>query len=138
MANNFTNISKTNNDIIQLLTFVEVNIRIYRSKIYDIYRSRSRGKYHISWNDRSLYYTFKILFLYLFKQIQPVRKTLYGPVGILYGPPWFQIRIRRPDGFCCLFSKSRLEGSPACPRLNLSRLWMAKMPNQQIIQPSML
>ena len=25
------------NNIIQLLTFVEVNIRIYRSKIYDIY-----------------------------------------------------------------------------------------------------
>jgi len=43
--------------IIQLLTFVEVNIRIYRSKIYDIYRGRSRGKYniHVSWNDRSLY-----------------------------------------------------------------------------------
>ena len=40
-------------DIIQLLTFVEVNIRIYRSKIYDICRGRSRGKYHISWNDRS-------------------------------------------------------------------------------------
>jgi hypothetical protein len=47
----------THHDIIQLLTFVEVNIRIYRSKIYDICRgrSRSRGKYHISWNDRSLY-----------------------------------------------------------------------------------
>jgi len=28
---------------IQLLTFVEVNIRIYRSKIYDIYRRRSWG-----------------------------------------------------------------------------------------------
>jgi hypothetical protein len=43
------------NDTIQLLTFVEVKIRIYRSKIYDIYRGRSRGKHHISWNDRSLY-----------------------------------------------------------------------------------
>jgi len=35
------------------LTVVEVNIRIYRSKIYDIYRGRSRGKYDTSWNDRS-------------------------------------------------------------------------------------
>jgi len=43
------------NNIIQLLTFVEVNIRIYRSKIYDIYWGWSRGKYYISWNDRSLY-----------------------------------------------------------------------------------
>ena len=42
-------------NIIQLLTFVEVNIRIYRSKIYDIYLGRSRGRYHISWNDKSLY-----------------------------------------------------------------------------------
>jgi len=32
----------------QLLTFVEVNLRIYRSKINNIYRSWSRGKYHIS------------------------------------------------------------------------------------------
>ena len=35
----------------QLLTFVEVNIMIYRSKIYDIYRRRSQGKYHISLNE---------------------------------------------------------------------------------------
>ena len=42
-------------NITQLLTFVEVNIRIYRSKIYDIYLGRSRGRYHISLNDRSLY-----------------------------------------------------------------------------------
>jgi hypothetical protein len=43
-------------DNIQLLTLVEVNIRIYHSKIYDIYWGRSRGKYHVSWNDRSLYW----------------------------------------------------------------------------------
>ena len=47
----------------------------------------------------------------------------------------FKSGIRRPDGFCCLFSKYRLEGPPACPRLKLSRLRTAKMPNQQIIQP---
>jgi hypothetical protein len=35
------------NDSIQLVTFVQVNIRIYRSKIYDIYQGQSRGKYHI-------------------------------------------------------------------------------------------
>jgi len=39
----------------ELLTFVEVNIRIYCSNIYDIYRGWSRGKYHTCWNDRSLY-----------------------------------------------------------------------------------
>jgi hypothetical protein len=33
-------------DIMQLWTFIEVNIRIYRSNIYDIYRGQSRGKYH--------------------------------------------------------------------------------------------
>jgi hypothetical protein len=44
----------------------------------------------------------------------------------------FKSGIRRPDGFCCLFSKCRLEGSPACARLNLNRLLAAKMPNQQI------
>jgi hypothetical protein len=37
--------------IIQLLTFVEVNIRIYHSKIYDIYQGFGLGKYHISWNE---------------------------------------------------------------------------------------
>jgi len=42
-------------NIIQLLTFVEVTIVIYRSNIYDIYRSRSWGKYLISYDDRSLY-----------------------------------------------------------------------------------
>ena len=43
--------------IIQLLIFVEDNIRIYRSKIYDIYWGlpKGRGKYHLSWNDRSFY-----------------------------------------------------------------------------------
>ena len=52
---------------IQYSLLIEVNIRIYRSKIYeiyrghhrskiyDIYRGQSRGKYRISWNDRSLY-----------------------------------------------------------------------------------
>ena len=40
---------------IQLLTFVEVTIRIYRSKIDDIYRGQNRGKYHLSWNDRYWY-----------------------------------------------------------------------------------
>ena len=50
----------------------------------------------------------------------------------------FKFGIRRPDELCCLFSKYRLEGSPTCPRLNLSRLRTQNMPNQQIIQPSML
>jgi hypothetical protein len=40
------------------------NIRIYRFNIYDIYRGRSRGTYHISWNDRSFYYI-----MILFKQV---------------------------------------------------------------------
>ena len=48
-------LDQTKDNNIQLLTFVEVNIRIYRSKIYDIYRGQSWGKYHISWNDRSSY-----------------------------------------------------------------------------------
>jgi hypothetical protein len=38
-------------NIIQLLTFVEVNVRIYRSKIYDIYRGRTRGKYNTFRNE---------------------------------------------------------------------------------------
>jgi hypothetical protein len=33
-------------DIMQLWTFIQINIRIYRSNIYDIYRGQSRGKYH--------------------------------------------------------------------------------------------
>ena len=39
----------------QLLTFILINIRIYRSKINDIYLGFGLGKYHISWKDRSLY-----------------------------------------------------------------------------------
>ena len=55
-----------NYTIIQLLSFVEINIRIYQSKKYDIYRghllknmifteANGRGKYHVSWIDKSLY-----------------------------------------------------------------------------------
>lgn len=55
------------NDNIQLMTSIEVTIRIYHSKKNYIYRGFSRGKYHFSWNVRSLYkskYKSLIVFLY--------------------------------------------------------------------------
>ena len=35
-------------NIMQLLTFVEVNIRIYRSKIHDIYRGRKSFNFRVT------------------------------------------------------------------------------------------
>jgi hypothetical protein len=40
----------------QLLTLISINIKTYRSNMYDIYLGCGLDKYHISWNDRSLYY----------------------------------------------------------------------------------